>query len=205
MKTSNPEANNITQQVHRDGYHFASVVVGRACEELGFVLTRSKGFLQRRVHDVGGRQVLEQPQISQAELNTQARNAIKDLFPQIPDEDCDQIIKHSFKKVRSPYVFLRCKFNSVQGEKKVGTAMELTLSRRAQLAVLAHIRHTYTHYDSLLRTESWQTAREQIEQACLYLLVKWRGDDDNGADDMEYILQEVIVISDDEEEDDDES
>jgi hypothetical protein len=169
---------------------------------LGVILTPSRSFLQPRVHDVDGRQVIEDTQISQAQLNVQAQNAIKDLFPQMPEEDCDHIIKDSFKKVRSHYLLPRYTFDSVQGKKKVGTATNLSLSLRVQLAVLAHIRHTYTDYDSLIRTLSRHNARKKIENRCLDLLVKWRGDDESGVGDMVDILREVIVISDDDEEDD---
>lgn len=37
--------------------------------------------------------------ISQATLDTQAREAIKDLFPRIPDKDVHEIICRAFQKV----------------------------------------------------------------------------------------------------------
>jgi len=64
--------------------------------------------------------------------------------------------------------------------------------------VVAHIRHVYTNYDRLLRTGTYHAARAQIEQKCLDQLVQWRGDGEDGTNDMEEILREVIVISDDE-------
>ena len=69
-----------------------------------------------------------------------------------------------------------------------------------QLATLAHIRHTHTRYDDLLRETNWHTARKVIEQACLDKIVKWRGDEETGRDQLDEILQEVVVISDSEEE-----
>jgi len=75
------------------------------------------------------------------------------------------------------------------------------LPRRVQLAVVAHIRHVYTNYDRLLRTGTYHAARAQIEQKCLDQLVQWRGDGEDGSNDMEEILREVIVISDDEDDD----
>lgn len=39
--------------------------------------------------------------VSQATLDTQAREAIKDLFPKIPDKDVHQIISRAFQKVWS--------------------------------------------------------------------------------------------------------
>ena len=75
--------------------------------------------------------------------------------------------------------------------------------RRAQLAVIAHIRHTYTNYDSLLRQVQYNEARRRVEKPCLDRLIRWRGDDDD-AGDMDDVLREVIVIPDDDETEDDE-
>lgn len=85
----------------------------------------------------------------------------------------------------------------------MGTAVELPISRRVQLAVVAHIRHVYTDYDSLLRTGTYYEARAAIEKPCLDLLAQWRSDDDDDPNAMEEILREVIVIDDDDEEDSD--
>ena len=74
--------------------------------------------------------------------------------------------------------------------------------RRAQLAVIAHIRHTYTDYDALLKLVQYNEARRRVEKPCLDRLIRWRGDDDD-AEDMDDVLREVIVIPDDDEEDDD--
>ena len=75
----------------------------------------------------------------------------------------------------------------------------MSLVRRAQLAVTAHIRHEYTNYDKILRSMGWAEARKQVQQACLDILVQWRRDDDDDGE-LEDILREVIVISDDEDE-----
>lgn len=42
--------------------------------------------------------------ISQATLDTQAREAIKDLFPKIPDKDLHEIICRAFQKVGQIYI-----------------------------------------------------------------------------------------------------
>ena len=39
-------------------------------------------------------------EVSQAAIDTQAREAIKDLFPKIPSKDLHQIVKHAFELVR---------------------------------------------------------------------------------------------------------
>lgn len=84
-------------------------------------------------------------------------------------------------------------------------ATELPLARRVQLAALAHIRHTHTRYDKLLRETTWANARKAVEQACLDVIVKWRGDEETGRDQLDEILREVIEISDDEGGSDDDS
>ena len=61
----------------------------------------------------------------------------------------------------------------------------------------AHIRHEYTNYDNYLKSMQWADARKMVQQACLDLLVQWRGDDEDDGE-LEDMLREVIVISDDE-------
>ena len=85
----------------------------------------------------------------------------------------------------------------------MGTAKDVTLVRRAQLAVIAHIRHVYTDYDRLLKRQPWPEARALVEQPTLDKLIQWRGDEDD-AEEMDEILREVIVIPDDDDEEEDE-
>ncbi|KAJ5359894.1 hypothetical protein N7517_009085 [Penicillium concentricum] len=174
---------NLSQHVHRIGYHFPSTVVAAVCSELGFYLT-STG---KTVPSTFPTDRIENPkqadsEVSQITLNTEARDALKDLFPNIPDKDLNQIIKTAFQK----------------GQKKVGTATELPLARRAQLAVVAHVRHVYTDYDRLLKTTSFHEARGVVEHTTLAKVIEWRGDDENGQTVLEDVFREVIVISDDE-------
>jgi Uncharacterized conserved protein (DUF2293) len=88
------------------------------------------------------------------------------------------------------------------GEPTVGLQTNIPLSRRVQLAVLAHIRHTHTRYDLLLRETSWMNARKVVEPVCLDVLVRWRGDEETGRDQMDEIIREVVIITDSEEESD---
>ncbi|CAI7582699.1 unnamed protein product [Penicillium glandicola] len=174
---------NLSQHVHRIGYHFPSTVVAAVCSELGFYLT-STGKTVPSTFPTDRIENLKQAdsEISQITLNTEARDALKDLFPNIPDKDLNQIIKTAFQK----------------GQKKVGTATELPLARRAQLAVVAHIRHVYTDYDRLLKATSFHEARGVVEHTTLAKVIEWRGDDENGQTVLEDVFREVIVISDDE-------
>ena len=87
----------------------------------------------------------------------------------------------------------------MQDQARVGTAPELTLPRRVQLAVVAHIRHNYTDYDKLLRHVPYHTARAMAEKPSLDKLAEWRGDDEDHPNAVEEILREVIVIPDDDE------
>ena len=84
----------------------------------------------------------------------------------------------------------------------MGTAKDVALVRRAQLAVIAHIRHVYTDYDRLLKRHPWPEARALVEQPTLDKLIEWRGDEDD-AEEMDDILREVIVIPDDDDEEGD--
>ena len=88
----------------------------------------------------------------------------------------------------------------MQGKARVGTAAELSLPRRVQLAVVAHIRHVYTDYDKLLKQIPYQQARALAEQPTLDKMAQWRGDDDDDPNAMVSILQDVIIIPDDDDE-----
>lgn len=159
------------------------------CAHYGIVLTSAGTVLaedeSQSFHPRSKRlkeQAAAQDRKDQITINTEARDTIRDLFPNIPDNDLNQIIKTAFQK----------------GQGKVGTANELSLIRRAQLAVVAHIRHVYTDYDKLLRQTHYRDARNLVEKPSLRRLVEWRGDDENGKQVLEDVFREVVVISDDE-------
>ncbi|KAL4905688.1 hypothetical protein BDW74DRAFT_184847 [Aspergillus multicolor] len=182
--TPHLHAHGLSQHVHRIGYHFPSVVVAEVCTSSGLYLTGTGKAvpLQSLGHETSRKHADTESQIT---INTEARDVLRDLFPNIPDNDLNQIIKTAFQK----------------GQRKVGTAVELPLARRAQLAVVAHIRHIYTNYDRLLKSTSFHEARATVEQPTLAKLVEWRGDDENGKTVLEDVFREVIVISDDEDSD----
>ncbi|OAT14022.1 hypothetical protein BDBG_09115 [Blastomyces gilchristii SLH14081] len=188
--TPHQRMHDLSQQVHRIGYHFPSVVVATICMELGLFLSSTGKVVpysssQYPVKGLG-RERRADSEVSQNTINVEAKDAIKDLFPSIPTKDLNRIIKTAFQK----------------GKRKVGTAVELPLARRVQLAVVAHIRHVYTDYDRLLRITSFQDARAAVEEPTLAKLVQWRGDDENGKTVLEDVFREVIVISDDEDDED---
>ena len=194
------------------GYHFPNKIVERACTALGVSLNNS-GHTVRHPTSQPTSSIKRNtkrarlmstdnmnPETSQATIDSQATAAIKDLFPKIPSSDLQAIVSRAFEKASanrdtSPDA------NILQGKERVGTAAELPLQRRVQLAVVAHIRHKYTDYDHLLTQGTWTAARQQVEKPSLEKLAEWRGDHDDEPHAMEDIIREVIVIPDDDEED----
>lgn len=79
----------------------------------------------------------------------------------------------------------------------MGNAKELSLARRVQLAVVAHIRHTYTDYDKMLKTGSWTEARQKVEHVSLAKLKEWRDETGEQSNEIEDTFREVIVLDDD--------
>ncbi|PSR80289.1 hypothetical protein BD289DRAFT_70847 [Coniella lustricola] len=191
------DVNKLALQVHRMGHHVRRTIVETAKAQVGrgVVALASDNW---------------QLPDTQEEINVQAEAAMRDLFPRIPNFDKQMIIEHSFRKVGplcSHLADVRTQLtgHAIQGKEygkpKVGTS-DLPLHRRVQLAVLAHIRHTHTRYDELLKEADWHTARKVVEKICLDILVKWRGDEETGRDQLDDILREVVVISDDSEDSD---
>ncbi|KAL8377747.1 hypothetical protein RB595_008437 [Gaeumannomyces hyphopodioides] len=174
------DANRLGIHMNRVGHHIRRTIVEEARAQLGQPL---EYFLET----VNGHP--EPIPESQDEINAQADGVIRDLFPRMPNTDRQMIIDHSFHKGHQ--------------NRTVGLAADITLSRRVQLAVLAHIRHTHTRYDQLIREVGWSNARKAVESVCLDFLVKWRGDEETGRDQLDEILREIIVISDSEDSDSD--
>ena len=74
-----------------------------------------------------------------------AGNIIRTLFPNIPLDNCQAILRHSF----------------IKGSGRVGRSTTLDDNKKITLAVVAHIRHTMTPYDEMLR----QLTQEGVEEA----------------------------------------
>ncbi|OAL37340.1 hypothetical protein AYO20_03516 [Fonsecaea nubica] len=191
--TPHAARHELSREVHRVGFHFPTRVVDQVCAHYGIRLnnegkvvdeSNDESFFSKVYRNTDGQRPVEEK--DQITINTDAKQTIKDLFPNIPNNDLYQIIKTAFQL----------------GDHRVGTANELPLVRRAQLSVVAHIRHNYTQYDKLLRQMPYNEARHMVEKETLVKLVEWRGGEDTtlenttgGADDL---LKEVIVISDEE-------
>lgn len=197
QNTPHAARHELSREVHRNGFHFPTSVVAQVCSHYGIRLTAGGKVIDDSKDDKlfksvyqNGQRPKEEPK-DQITINTEAKQTIKDLFPKMPDNDLFQIIKTAFQL----------------GDNKVGTADEIPLIRRAQLSVVAHIRHVYTDYDKLLRRCPYNEARHAVEKDTLAKLIEWRGDDEvedeatqRAADDL---LREVIVISDEEDDDTD--
>ncbi|KAI1136672.1 hypothetical protein F5Y05DRAFT_390524 [Hypoxylon sp. FL0543] len=184
--SQNPD--NLEHHMNRVGYHFRQMIVDQAREKLG---TTDGHVHIPHTYRPGEPEPIPR---SQKEIDAQADAVLRDLFPRIPNTDRREIIEHAFRKD-----------GKFHGESRVGMVKELTLARRVQLAAIAHIRHTHTRYDELLKQTNWANARKAVEKPCLDVIVKWRGDEETGRDQLDEILREVIEISDTEEESEDES
>ncbi|KAK4236163.1 hypothetical protein C8A03DRAFT_17165 [Achaetomium macrosporum] len=169
----------LSLHLNRVGHHIRQTIVEQARASLGDSQLGSTGTAPDEPEPIPEKQ---------EDINKQADAAIRDLFPRIPNTDRQAIIEHAFNKSRL----------HGKGDPPVGLAPNVTLSRRVQLAVLAHIRHNHTRYDQLLRETSYVNARKAVESLCLDILVKWRGDEETGRDQLDEILCEVVVISDSE-------
>ncbi|PWY95301.1 hypothetical protein BO94DRAFT_224334 [Aspergillus sclerotioniger CBS 115572] len=75
-----------------------------------------------------------------------ARELLRTHFPLMPEESLDTVLQHAFLK----------------GTGRVGRVSNLSDERKANLAVEAHIRHTHTRYESLLKAGK---ARDQARNA----------------------------------------
>ncbi|CAG9999243.1 unnamed protein product [Clonostachys byssicola] len=93
--------------------------------------------------------------------------AILRLFPRIPLQDLEKVLDRALKK-RSG---------------RVGRTGKLTIDSKARLAVIAHIRHNHTEYDSLLKQKrkSRGSARDDIAPKLKQLCAEWREGDKSDA------------------------
>lgn len=101
-----------------------------------------------------------------------ARNAILRLFPQIPLASCQAVLDHGFQK----------------GSGRVGRSSVLDDDEKVTLAIVAHVRHTMTPYDTLLReldrngvkeNNRRETARAMIRGRVEDVLSQWRSSSPN--------------------------
>ncbi|KAI1873673.1 uncharacterized protein JN550_002942 [Neoarthrinium moseri] len=185
---SESNGKTLSDELQRLGYHFRQRIVDQAREML-----LEHGHTDRARFTIPGR-----PEVIPEDKEKMMREAdavLRDLFPRIPHTDRAEILLQSFNQANKYF----------NGSLKVGMNQSMPLARRVQLAAISHIRHTKTRYDELLREgQKWENARKAVEKPCLDIIVKWRGDEETGRDQLDEILQEVIEISDSEGDSEDE-
>lgn len=121
-KTINKDNTELSKQVHRVGFHFPAEIVQRALTSLGIDLDKEDAVLRK--HEIwpkdepkrgrggnrnanlmkrNGKPQLQKGlnllQMTQEEVDAQAKAAILDMFPAVPHENLYQIILHSFELV----------------------------------------------------------------------------------------------------------
>lgn len=80
------------------------------------------------------------------------------LLPRIPKTDREKVLIHGFKKHSG----------------RVGRTTQIPLSRKVLLAAVAHIRHTHTQYDGLLKKGvDRHDARKAIQKTLQDVLRAW--------------------------------
>ncbi|KAK8063053.1 hypothetical protein PG997_015150 [Apiospora hydei] len=96
-----------------------------------------------------------------ASLEKQFRDAIVRQFPQTPAASVPRIVERAMLK----------------GSRRVGRTGKLDIETKAKLAVRAHIRHTHTNYDGMLRakTHTKDQARDAILSKINDVCKSWGG------------------------------
>ena len=173
--------------VSREGWHFDEDIVEEACDQLDYIIRNGKYVKVPRNLDILTESLEKYGPIHDPtrESNEQIQAAIRDLFPNIPEQNAVDIARDAWQ----------------EGKNRVGNATDLSLAKRVQLAVCAHIRHTFTPYDQLLKSMERRLARGQVNKQVGEKLAEWRGDERLG--DLVACWREVIVIDDSDDEDDD--
>ena len=190
---SDPE--KLSHHVHRVGHHFPLQIIDLACSKFGYTYNERHGlrkakdgdrtnWIAQRFEDYSSRQVKQGGPTTENETKGYIHGAVREMFPKIPEADLQAIVTHAFE----------------EGTNRVGNAKELSLARRVQLAVVAHIRHTYTDYDKLLKSGGWMEARSKVEHVSLAKLKEWRDEAGEQSSELEETFREVIVLDDDDDE-----
>ncbi|KAL7624867.1 hypothetical protein AAE478_004081 [Parahypoxylon ruwenzoriense] len=86
------------------------------------------------------------------------RHSILSQFPQIPSNELPKVVSQAMKK----------------GSGRVGRTGKLDIAEKTRLAVHAHVRHTHTEYDKLLRNGvPREQARNQIREMVDKMMKTW--------------------------------
>ncbi|UNI22759.1 hypothetical protein JDV02_008620 [Purpureocillium takamizusanense] len=91
-------------------------------------------------------------------MESEFRDAIEQMFPDVPSGEVSKIIKRAMKKKSG----------------RVGRTGKLTLGEKARLAVAAHIRHCHTPYDRILnKSKDRAGARKAVYPQVTELMKEW--------------------------------
>ncbi|KAF2429186.1 hypothetical protein EJ08DRAFT_591288 [Tothia fuscella] len=88
-----------------------------------------------------------------------ARSTLQDLYPRFPADKIDTVLLHAFER----------------NSGRVGTAGNLSIGEKVNLAVLAHARHECTGYERLLRErgERSEGVRKEVRKEVWPLVERW--------------------------------
>ncbi|KAI8933147.1 hypothetical protein NX059_009788 [Plenodomus lindquistii] len=101
---------------------------------------------------------------------------MRNQFPNIPEAERMQVLKHGFKKSSG----------------RVGRTSLIPLSKKVLLAVIAHLRHKHTKYDTLLRNgTNRDDARKATRKSIETMLGLWG----LRADISWYFKEEILIES----------
>lgn len=88
------------------------------------------------------------------------RELLREQFPLMPEDALEETVQHAFLK----------------GSGRVGRNGTLSDCKKAQLAVEAHLRHKYTHYDTLLVVGTNRfAARNRVRDTVQAIRKAWEG------------------------------
>ncbi|GAW24859.1 hypothetical protein ANO14919_144540 [Xylariales sp. No.14919] len=143
-----------TQQAHQVVY----VVVNNAKKQVGIRVPESI-YTEVLQSESATRQSRQQKvKKSDEDLEKRFRDAIHERFPRIPAEEIPLIARYATAK----------------GEGRVGRTGRIEIAEKAYRAVQAHIRHTKTNYENLLkRGVGREKARSSESRKIIDLLRKW--------------------------------
>lgn len=134
------------------------IVVGSRKQQLGL---RVPNFILHQVH----RQAKETLPARRAAVEKRdaasldaAATELEDQFPEMPEKEKALVLKHGFRKY----------------SRRVGRSGTIPLSRKVLLAVIAHVRHRHTRYDTLLASGVERTAaRKAVNRKIENILQDW--------------------------------
>jgi hypothetical protein len=96
-KTTKEKGTDLSDHVHRIGFHFRTHIVEQATTMLeGLQPIDLTGLDIPRTNSGSKPDPIPE---TQKEINKQADAAIRDLFPRIPNTDREMIVRHAFQKV----------------------------------------------------------------------------------------------------------